>query len=91
MSYDVRGRKTGVGDPDMGTWSYQYNGLRFQRGRRGRTFVNSGPHFPDPARIRASGSVQHHRSRGFRRYRVPQFLCNQDLHGCGGRIRQLII
>jgi YD repeat-containing protein len=25
MSYDVRGRKTGMVDPDMGTWSYHYN------------------------------------------------------------------
>ncbi len=25
MSYDQRGRKTGMVDPDMGTWSYSYN------------------------------------------------------------------
>jgi RHS repeat-associated protein len=25
MSYDVRGRKVGMADPDMGAWSYHYN------------------------------------------------------------------
>jgi len=27
MSYDLRGRKTGMVDPNMGTWSYAYNAL----------------------------------------------------------------
>ncbi|MEO0511192.1 MAG: RHS repeat-associated core domain-containing protein, partial [Verrucomicrobiota bacterium] len=27
MSYDIRGNKTGMVDPDMGTWSYTYNAL----------------------------------------------------------------
>jgi RHS repeat-associated protein len=27
LSYDLRGRKTGMVDPDMGSWSYAYNAL----------------------------------------------------------------
>lgn len=27
MSYDIRGNKTGMDDPDMGVWSYTYNAL----------------------------------------------------------------
>lgn len=27
LGYDLRGRKTGMADPDMGTWTYAYNAL----------------------------------------------------------------
>lgn len=27
MTYDLKGRKTGMNDPDMGVWSYAYDAL----------------------------------------------------------------
>jgi YD repeat-containing protein len=27
MEYDIRGNKTKINDPDMGTWTYAYNAL----------------------------------------------------------------
>ncbi|VVM20100.1 hypothetical protein BSPWISOXPB_1922 [uncultured Gammaproteobacteria bacterium] len=27
MEYDIRGNKTKMNDPDMGTWTYSYNAL----------------------------------------------------------------